>query len=128
MKPITVLPSLLLAGLLAAALNAPGPVSAKTAKIAKMPMASPAVLAMGKGITTDQGCTNCHGADLNGKKGFAPGLHSKEILKEYNKTTFERVMDTGITNDGKPVEKPMPTYHMKAAKSDALYAYLKSLK
>jgi len=37
-------------------------------------------------------------------------------------------MDTGVTEDGGKVKRPMPVYHMKAADSAALYAYLKTLK
>ncbi len=37
-------------------------------------------------------------------------------------------MNTGVTNDGGMVKKPMPVYHLKAADSAALYAYFKTLK
>jgi mono/diheme cytochrome c family protein len=73
-------------------------------------------------------CTGCHGPTLAGRKGFSPSLRSSGVLKEYNKKTFERVMKTGVTNDGGMVHKPMPVFHYTAKQSDALYAYFKKLK
>lgn len=87
-----------------------------------------AQIAHGKALVGGNGCANCHGADLAGRKGFAPSLHQSGVLKEYNAATFARVMNTGVTNDGGHVQKPMPVYHMKNADGTAIYAYLKTLK
>lgn len=73
-------------------------------------------------------CTGCHGLNLQGRKGFSPNLTKLGVLKEYNQKTFERVMSTGVTNDGGHVQKPMPVYHFPASVSDKIYAYLKSVK
>jgi mono/diheme cytochrome c family protein len=95
----------------------------------KKPAASSAALvAAGKGISENNGCNSCHGATYAGKKGFSPSIRSTGILKKYSLTTFERVMNTGVTEDGGHVEKPMPVYHMDAKKSGPLYAFLESLK
>lgn len=96
--------------------------------MAKMKKTSTAQIAQGKALTVSLRCNSCHAADLAGKKGFSPSLHANGVLHEYNAKTWARLMKTGITNDGKPVEKPMPVYHLDAAKSGALYAYLKTLK
>ena len=82
----------------------------------------------GKGVAENNGCNSCHGADYAGKKGFSPSIRANGILKQYKLTTFERVMNTGITEDGGHVEKPMPVYHMDAKKSAPLYAFLESQK
>jgi mono/diheme cytochrome c family protein len=85
-------------------------------------------VAQGKTFVTHYRCNTCHGADLAGKKGFSPSLHASGVLREYNPTTWKRVLDTGITNDGGKVHPPMPVYHLKAADSLPIYAYLKTLK
>lgn len=91
--------------------------------------AAPAAqIAHGKALVAGSGCAKCHGATLAGRKGFAPSLHASGVLKEYNAATFARVMDTGVTNDGGHVQKPMPVYHLKNADGTAMYAYLKTLK
>ena len=95
---------------------------------AKTKRPSPAQIAQGKALTASLRCNGCHSADLAGKKGFSPSLHASGVLRKYNATTWARVMNTGVTEDGKHVEKPMPVYHLDAAKSGALYAYLKTLK
>ena len=89
---------------------------------------SAALITAGKGIAENNGCNSCHGANYAGKKGFSPSLHANGVLKEYTLTTFERVMNTGVTNDGGHVKKPMPVYHMDGKKSKPLYAFLESLK
>lgn len=91
-------------------------------------MVSTASVAHGKALVGGSGCANCHGANLAGRKGFAPSLHETGVLKEYNAATFARVMNTGETNDGGYVKKPMPVYHLKNADGTAIYAYLKTLK
>ncbi len=101
---------------------------------AKKPMPKPmksssaALVSKGKALAAAKRCNTCHGADYAGKKGFSPSLHANGVLKEYNPKTWKRVMDTGVTNDGGVVKKPMPAYHMKAADSGALWAYFKTLK
>lgn len=104
------------------------------AALAKKPMHKPmknsnaALVSKGKALAEAKRCNTCHNADYTGKKGFSPSLHASGVLKEYNAKTWARVMDTGVTNDGDVVKKPMPTFHMKAADSSALYAYFKTLK
>ena len=89
---------------------------------------SAALVTAGKGVAENNGCNSCHGADYAGKKGFSPSIRSTGILKQYKLATFERVMNTGITEDGGHVQKPMPVYHMDAKKSAPLYAFLESQK
>jgi mono/diheme cytochrome c family protein len=87
-----------------------------------------ATIAKGKTLVTTYHCNSCHAADLAGKKGFSPSLKSDGVLKEYNAKTWAVVLDTGVTNDGGMVKKPMPVYKMKAADSAAIWAYLKTVK
>ena len=95
----------------------------------KKPSASTAALiAAGKGIAESSGCNGCHSATYAGKKGFSPSIRANGVTKQYKLATFERVMNTGVTEDGGHVEKPMPVYHMDAKKSAPLYAFLTSLK
>ena len=89
---------------------------------------SAALVTAGKGIAENNGCNSCHGADYAGKKGFSPSIRSNGILKQYKLATFERVLNTGVTEDGGHVEKPMPVYHMPVKQSAPLYAFLESLK
>ena len=90
--------------------------------------ANAALIAAGKGIAESNGCNGCHSATYAGRKGFSPSIRANGILKQYKLATFERVMNTGVTEDGGHVEKPMPVYHMDAKKSAPLYAFLTSLK
>lgn len=76
-------------------------------------------------ITT---CTGCHGKDLTGSKGFSPSIRASGELKHYTKAQFERLMKTGVTNDGGMVRKPMRVFHYTNKEADLLYTYLKSLK
>jgi len=87
-----------------------------------------ALIAQGKGIAESNGCNGCHSATYAGKKGFSPSIRANGVTKQYKLATFERVMNTGVTEDGGHVEKPMPVYHMDAKKSAPLYAFLTSLK
>lgn len=100
---------------------------------AKKPAAKPAaggaaLVAKGKALAESKKCNTCHSADYAGKQGFSPSLKSTGALKEYNPTTWARVMNTGVTEDGGHVKPPMPVYHLKKADSDALWAYFKTLK
>jgi len=102
---------------------------AAPAKAAKKPAASPAAqIAVGKAISEQNGCNGCHTATYAGKKGFSPSIRASGVTKQYTLATWERVMNTGVTEDGGHVQKPMPVYHMPAAKSAPLYAFLKSQK
>ena len=95
----------------------------------KKPIASnTALIAAGKSIAESNGCNGCHSATYAGKKGFSPSIRANGVTKQYKLATFERVMNTGVTEDGGHVEKPMPVYHMDAKKSAPLYAFLTSLK
>lgn len=98
-------------------------------KAAKKLTASGAVLiAQGKSVAESNGCNSCHTATYAGKKGFSPSIRANGITKKYTLATWERVMNTGVTEDGGHVEKPMPIYHMAAKVSAPLYAFMKSLK
>jgi cytochrome c551/c552 len=99
------------------------------AKTMKKPAASGAAqIALGKGIAEENGCNSCHAATYAGKKGFSPSIRANGITAKYTLAHWERVMNTGVTEDGGHVNKPMPVYHMPAAKSAPLYAFVKSLK
>lgn len=89
---------------------------------------SVALIAAGKGVAESNGCNGCHSATYAGKKGFSPSIRANGVTKQYKLATFERVMNTGVTEDGGHVERPMPVYHMNAKKSAPLYAFLTSLK
>ena len=86
------------------------------------------LVARGKQIVSQKGCNTCHGAALQGKPNFAPGLRQKGVMRHYKDATFARLMAVGLTEDGEKVQKPMPVYHMNARDSAALYAYLKTQK
>ncbi len=86
------------------------------------------LVTQGKALAATDRCNTCHGAAYAGKQGFSPSLHPSGVLREYNVKTWDRVLDVGITNDGGHVKSPMPVYHLKAAQSNALYAYFKTLK
>lgn len=86
------------------------------------------LVALGKTLISQKGCNTCHGANLQGKPKFAPGLRTKGVMKLYTQATFARLMAVGLTEDGEKVKKPMPIYKMKASDSNALYAYLKTQK
>lgn len=102
---------------------------AAPAKAAKKPAALPAAqIAAGKAISEQNGCNGCHTTTYAGKKGFSPSIRASGVTQKYTLATWERVMDTGVTEDGGHVKKPMPVYHMPAAKSAPLYAFLKSQK
>jgi len=95
----------------------------------KKPVASAAMmLAHGKTVAESNGCNTCHAPTYTGKKGFSPSIRATGITKKYTLLTWKRVMNTGVTEDGGHVRKPMPVYHMAAKDSAPLYAYLKSLK
>lgn len=97
-------------------------------KTAKAPAASPAAqIALGKTTAESNGCNSCHTGTYAGKPGF-PSIRASGVMKKYTLAKWERVLNTGVTEDGGHVNKPMPVYHMSAAKSAPLYAFLKSLK
>ena len=89
---------------------------------------SAALVAAGKSLAENNGCNGCHSATYAGKQGFSPSIRSAGVLKQYKLATFERVMNTGVTEDGGHVNKPMPVYHWTAVKSAPVYAFLESLK
>ncbi len=102
---------------------------AASPKASKKPMASLAAqITAGKAISQQNGCNSCHAATYAGKPHFSPSIRANGVTKQYTLATWERVMNTGVTEDGGHVKKPMPVYHMPAAKSAPLYAFLKSLK
>ncbi len=97
-------------------------------KAAKKPASGAAQIALGKKLAEENGCNSCHLANYSGKKGFSPSLRANGVTKEYTLPQWEKVMNTGVTKSGGHVMKPMPVYHMTAAKSAPLYAFFKSLK
>ncbi len=101
------------------------PQAARSQEHMKKPATALATVAQPAQISS---CTGCHGDNLLGRKGFSPNLSKLGVLKEYNQKTFERVMNTGVTNDGGHVQKPMPVFHYPAAVSDKIYKYLLSIK
>lgn len=87
--------------------------------------ASTRLVAMGNKYAATT-CARCHGPNFAGKPGRTPNITPAGKLKEYNQVQFERLLATGIKNDGKHL-KHMPVLHYTASKSDAIYAYLKTL-
>ena len=78
-------------------------------KAAKKPAVSPAAqIAAGKAVSEQNGCNTCHAATYAGKQGFSPSIRANGVTKQYILATWERVMDTGVTEDGGHVKKPMP--------------------
>lgn len=103
--------------------------TASAPKAAKKPMASSAAqITLGKSLAGKNGCNSCHGATYTGKPHFSPSLRANGVTKKYTLAKWEQVMNTGVTEDGGHVNKPMPVYHMTATKSAPLYAFFKSLK
>lgn len=99
-------------------------------KAAKKPVASPAAqIAAGKVVAESNGCNSCHGATYTGKQGFSPSIRANGVTAKYTSALFVRLMNTGTTEDGGHVRKPMPVYPKMAVKdSTALYTFLKSQK
>ena len=97
-------------------------------KMKAKPSSASAQIAAGKALIAKDSCNGCHGADLKGKPMFSPSIRWTSLSKKYNDKTFARVMDTGVTQDGSMVHKPMPVYHLKASQSASLVAYLKTQK
>jgi len=87
---------------------------------------APSLTSQGKTLVVAK-CAKCHGTDEDGIQGFSPGITTKHELRHYTKPLFERLMKTGLDNDGKKVRKPMPIFGFPASKADAIYAYLKTL-
>ncbi|BDI32781.1 hypothetical protein CCAX7_48320 [Capsulimonas corticalis] len=113
--------AILVAAVGATAATHHAPMKAKASTNAKQ-------IAAGKALISKDQCNGCHSADLKGKPGFSPSIRWSSLSKTYNEKTFARVMDTGVTQSGSMVKKPMPVYHLKAAESAALVAYLKTQK
>ncbi len=107
-------------------------VSPAAPKMSKKPAMKPAFtaaqIAHGKMLAEAKGCNTCHGAKYEGKKGFSPSLHANGVTRHYTAKTFARMLDTGITDDGGMVKKPMPVYHLPAKDGTAVYAFLTTLK
>jgi len=87
-----------------------------------------ALIAKGKALSNSKKCTGCHGPDMAGRPNFSPSLHASGPLRHYTAKTWARALDIGVDEEGKPFKKPMPTYHMAAPDSAALFAYCKTLK
>lgn len=125
--PSPLLPSLAFGACLALAGTQVSPAApAKAAPKSAAPTA--ALVARGKSLAASDGCNSCHAANYGGKRGFSPSLHAGGVTRQYNAKTFARVMDTGVTEDGGHVQKPMPVYHLPAKDGTALYAFFKTLK
>lgn len=124
MKRLFLIPTALLsAALLAAGLATSGPASAKAAPKAN----NAAMISQGKALVSQYRCNGCHGADFHGKPGRTPNITQTGELKNYNQKNFERLLATGVEHDGKHL-KHMPVMGLKPAQSDAIYAYLKTVK
>lgn len=87
-----------------------------------------AQIAHGKALSEEKSCNSCHGADYAGKPGFSPSIRANGHTKHYTAKTFARMLDTGVTDDGGIVRKPMPIYHMPAKDGTDVYAFLTTLK
>ena len=105
-----------------------GPPASGKKKPAPAPPPASRQIAAGKALVEKHGCNTCHGADLAGKKGFSPSLRARGVLKEYNSKTWANLLNTGVTHDSGKVRPPMPVYHLKAADSAAILAYLETQK
>jgi cytochrome c553 len=101
----------------------------KASAMKKKPAASSsaAMISQGKALAAQYRCGGCHGADLKGKPGGAPNIHVTGALHDYTQAQFVTLLDTGKMNNGRQLSG-MPVLHMPAAKSKAIFAYLKSLK
>lgn len=118
--------TVILAGTHSSPAAAPKPAASN---VVKKPAASNAALiTQGKAVANSNGCNSCHTATYSGKKGFSPSIRSTGVTKQYTLATWERMMNTGVTEDGGHVAKPMPVYRMSAKDSAPLYAFMKSLK
>jgi len=95
----------------------------------KHAMAS-ADVSKGKALISSKRCNGCHGADLKGKPKFSPSLHaSVRPMKEYNKSTFVRLMTKGLDEGGKKIGPPMSmACNQTPGDAAAMYAYLKTVK
>ena len=105
---------------------------AAPAKTLKKPapkaMFTAAQIAHGKALSEEKSCNSCHGATYAGKPGFSPSIRADGHTKTYNAKTFARMLDTGVTDDGGMVRKPMPVYHLPAKDGTDVYAFLTTLK
>lgn len=101
-------------------------------KMPKTPAVKPAFtaaqIAHGKALSEEKGCNSCHGATYAGKPGFSPSIRADGHTKSYTAKTFARMLDTGVTDDGGMVRKPMPVYHLPAKDGTDVYAFLTTLK
>ncbi len=101
-------------------------------KMPKKPVAkvmfTAAQIAHGKALSEEKGCNSCHGATYAGKPGFSPSIRANGHTKTYNAKTFARMLDTGVTDDGGMVRKPMPVYHLPTKDGTDVYAFLTTLK
>ncbi len=101
-------------------------------KLPKKPAVKPAFtaaqIAHGKLLSEKKGCNSCHGATYVGKEGFSPSIRANGITRQYTAKTFARMLDTGVTEDGGHVRKPMPVYHLPVKDGTDLYAFFTTLK
>lgn len=127
----TLLP-VLTAALAACAVLAGTGVSPAAPKMPKKPAVKPAFtaaqIAHGKTLSEAKGCNSCHAATYAGKPGFSPSIRANGHTKTYTAKTFARMLDTGVTDDGGMVKKPMPVYHLPAKDGTDVYAFLTTLK
>jgi cytochrome c5 len=104
-----------------------GPASAKVAATAAPPSA--AVLAAGKGLISQYHCDGCHSANLHGKtknnKPWSPNITEAGIMGKYNKATFVKALQTGVTPNGRKFKPPMPVFaKMSSHDAGTIYLYL----
>lgn len=86
--------------------------------------------ATGKALVAKNRCITCHGANLKGSPGGAPDITGGgREMRHYTAPLFQRLLNKGLDEEGKPVRPAMPKFPtITKQQSDAIYAYLKSLK
>jgi mono/diheme cytochrome c family protein len=91
--------------------------------------AGPIATKFGIKTITVNACKNCHGANGKGGKGLAgPDIRGSKLQPDFDAAKFARAVTTGIDDAGKPLESKMPRFSATAEDTDALWAYLNSLK
>jgi len=121
-------PNLLLAVFVGANLiPAPEPVTGVVVAPPKGPTAD-----YGKYIATFQGCSDCHGPDLNGGKsgGLTPVGPTLRVVAGWTPEQFVVALRTGVDPSGHTLSDQMPwkSYaHMDDEELAAVYTYLRSL-
>ncbi len=125
LRKFTVVATTTLAVTMGIAALLPSPVAGKTAP--KPASSNVKLIATGKKIIVTR-CIKCHGTNLEGKPKRVPPLTAKGPVRHYTQATFERLMAKSVDKENKPIEAPMSRIHLSKADSDAVWAYLKTVK